>query len=115
MTKPVTRKMAVDCLLARAQDIDGIYCGICFADCLPGEDIQFDHIHADVFGGPHEYENLRPVHAQCHKKKTAQDIKNNAKTKRLAAGGRKRKGPKMKSQGFQKGSRPFPKRIEEKK
>ena len=98
MTLPVSRKMAVDCLLALAT----IECSICHEHLKSGEEIQFDHIHAIVHGGPHEYQNLRPVHADCHKKKTSRDIKDNAKVKRILAGGRKKRGPKMKSRGFSK-------------
>lgn len=107
MTKPVTRKMAVDCLLHLAI----IKCGICHEQLKPVDDVQFDHHHAVVFDGPHEYLNLRPVHAECHKKKTKADVQANAKIKRILKGGRKRKGPPMKSKGFSKTSRPFPKRI----
>ncbi len=97
MTKPVTRKMAVDALLWRFQTcgavlmmggrpMDGvciIVCPVCCDRIVFGQDIQFDHIHADVHGGPHEYQNLRPVHAECHKIKTKRDIQANAKVKRL--------------------------------
>lgn len=94
MTKPISRKMAVNCLLHRFRfgsetlfrvSTDGVSlkCGICGEALEPDQDIQFDHVHADVFDGPHEYQNLRPVHAECHKKKTARDIKDNAKIKRI--------------------------------
>ena len=89
MTKPVTRKMAVDCLLWRAwrETADMVFfCDICGNALKAGQDIQFDHIHADVHGGPHEYQNLRPVHAECHKRKTKADIQANAKVKRILAG-----------------------------
>lgn len=112
MTKPISRKMAVDCLLYRfEQDCYTIgdsraflSCGICRLSIQQGQDIQFDHIHADVHGGPHEYQNLRPVHAECHKLKTAKDIKANAKVKRLR--GETKTGPKKKIP-----SRPWPKRA----
>lgn len=106
MTKPVTRKMAVDCILHRIAGY--IVCGLCQVALRPGDDIQFDHIHADVHGGPHEYQNLRPVHAHCHKAKTAQDVKANAKVKRLI-NPRKSKRPMQKSKQ-KMASRPFPKR-----
>lgn len=75
MTKPISRKMAVDALLWRffigeyvrldilASVGARIVCPICKQDLREGQDIQFDHIHADVFDGPHEYQNLRPIHA----------------------------------------------------
>lgn len=99
MTKPISRKMVVDCLL---DTVIGWYgqlpCRICTHPLLPGQDIQFDHIHADVFGGPHEYQNLRPVHAECHKKKTARDVKANAKIKRIRGETKTRPKRKMPKQ-----------------
>lgn len=98
--------MAVDCLLWQF-DQYGVHmvgendafcfleCSICGSALRAGQDIQFDHIHADVFDGPHEYQNLRPLHAECHKKKTAQDVKANAKVKRII---KKRERPKPKRQ-----------------
>ena len=101
--------MAVDCLLWRCVSAGWfLNCGICGGIVLPEQDIQFDHIHADVFDGPHEYKNLRPVHAKCHKKKTAQDIKDNSKIKRLL-NPKPSKRP-MKSSGKKIPSRPFQKR-----
>ena len=56
--------------------------------------------------------NLRALHKACHKRKTALDIKANAKIKRLRGetkGRPKRdwpKGPKMKSRPFQKRKKP---------
>lgn len=100
MTKPVTRALAVSCLILRAEI--PFFCGVCKIELRPEDEIQFDHVHADCFNGPHEYRNLRPVHAECHKRKTKQDVQDLAKTKRLASGGRKRRGPKMKSRGFRK-------------
>lgn len=108
MTKPISRKMAVDCLLYRINRVfHGLTCDICGEYLMPTQNIQFDHIHAIVHLGPHEYQNLRPVHAECHKKKTVQDIKYNAKVKRLA-------NPKpsrhpMKSSGRKIPSHPFAK------
>jgi 5-methylcytosine-specific restriction endonuclease McrA len=104
MTKPVTRKLAVDCLLDRVirqfgtpllSPVDG-------EPLMPGEAIQFDHIHADVFGGPHEYRNLRPIHTGAHKKKTKADIQAVAKIDRIT--GITGNGPKRKIQspGFDK-------------
>lgn len=104
LTKPISRKMAVDCLLFTAFIGGFIFrCKICGEELQPGQNIQFDHIHADVHGGPHEFENLRPVHYDpCHKKKTKADVQANAKVKRIQAGGRKRRGPGLKSPGFNK-------------
>ena len=105
MTKPVTRKMAVDCLLYRFMALGGIPCGICMAPLNPGDDVQFDHVQAIVHTGPHIYQNIRPVHTECHKKKTARDIAANAKIKRIR--GETKQGPKraIPSRPFQNLSR----------
>lgn len=119
MTKPVTRKMAVDCLLHRfslearvfgedaihCNEVAWLACAICKTEIKAGEDIEFDHIHADIFDGPHEYQNLRPLHAECHKAKTKSDIQANAKIKRILAD-KPSKRP-MQSSGRKIPSRPF--------
>ncbi len=104
MTKPVTRKLAVDCLLYRSDTMGGIWCGVCDEKCYPGQDIQFDHIHADKLGGQHEYQNLRPVHTECHKRKSKKDVGALAKIDRIT--GKTKNKPKAKIK-----SRPFQKRI----
>jgi 5-methylcytosine-specific restriction endonuclease McrA len=108
MTKPISRRMAVDCILHRFMTCSllvrsgqlpnsgiTLHCSICDEPFLPGQDIEFDHIHADVHGGAHDYKNLRPLHAECHKKKTALDIKANAKIKRITGKTKARRGRKM--------------------
>lgn len=106
MTKPISRKMAVDCLLHCWGP--SFPCAICGEPLLPGQAIQFDHIHADVFDGPHEYQNLRPVHYDpCHKSKTKADIQANAKVKRILAD-KPSKRP-MQNSGRTIPSRPFSK------
>lgn len=111
MTKPVTRKMAVDALLYRfALEWHVVICTVCHMVLVPGDDIDFDHIHADVHGGPHEYQNLRPLHRKCHRKKTGRDVSANAKIKRLR--GERKPKPKraIRSKGFSKGvKQPWPK------
>lgn len=121
MTKQVTKKMAVKCLIHMAANGEMIRClgfeiggpsgynEMYYFRCVacglaihPEHIIQFDHRHADIHGGPHEYQNLRPLHYECHKAKTKRDVQANAKVKRIAKGGRKRKGRKMKSRPFQK-------------
>ena len=81
-----------------------VTCAVCrLGNCLL--DVQFDHHLALVDGGTHSVDNIRPVCVECHKIKSAREHKANAKCKRIAAGGRKRRGRKMQS-------RPFPKRME---
>ncbi len=83
MTKrlPITPQMKIDCLLSRAD----IRCIICAEVLLPGVEIEWDHIQALVHQGSHDYWNLRPLHPECHKSKTARDIAANAKVKRIIA------------------------------
>ncbi len=105
MTKPISRKMAVDCLLGLYQ----IRCGICKEQLFPGDAVQFDHVHSDAMGGPHEHDNLRPVHYDpCHKMKSKRDVAALAKVDRITGvtkGPKKKawtKGRKLQSRGFQK-------------
>lgn len=103
MTKPISRKMAVDALLWRfliegyIEPLGGaqIKCPECGEPILPGQQIQFDHIHGHAMGGPHEYQNLRPIHYDpCHKKKSARDVAALAKIARIT--GKTKRGPKAK-------------------
>ena len=118
MTKSVTRRMAVDCLLwyfyergSNVLDASGMHsmikCAICGHVILWGQRIQFDHTHAIIHEGPHEYQNLRPLHADCHKIKTKSDIQANSKIKRIR--GETKQGPKraIPSRPFSKASRPM--------
>ena len=109
MTKPVTRKMAVDCLLDRIimQFGTPLIAASTGEELLPGMDIEFDHVHADVHGGPHDYKNLRPLPKKTHRAKTTRDIQANAKVKRIL-NPKPSKRP-MKSSGRKMQSRPFPK------
>jgi len=94
----ITPDMKIDCLLYRY----AVTCAVCGKDIQPGHEIEWDHVHALVHGGPHIFSNLRPLHAECHKAKTARDIAANAKGKRLR--GETCNGPKKKiqSRGFDK-------------
>ncbi len=77
-------------------------CTICKFPISCEAKIEWDHIHALVHGGEHAYLNLRPVHAKCHKGKTARDVAANAKVKRLR--GETCTAPKkpIQSRGFDK-------------
>lgn len=45
---------------------------------------EIDHWLALVDGGAHTNDNLRPICASCHRKKSAREHRNNAKCKRVA-------------------------------
>jgi len=102
MTTDISRKMVIDCILHRIPGY--LLCGLCQIPLRPGDNIQWDHVHATTFAGPHHYTNLRPVHANCHKAKTKYDIQANAKVKRII---KKRAGITKPKKAIP--SRPFPK------
>lgn len=77
-------------------------CPECYLPITVGEPIEWDHRQALIHGGEHDHFNIRMIHKACHTKKTARDVKANAKVKRIQKGGRKRKGPKMKGGKFPK-------------
>lgn len=69
---------------------------------------ELDHHVALIDGGKHELDNWRPVCSSCHRKKSAREHKNNSKAKRIVKkreGTMKRRGPPMKSRGFDKALR----------
>lgn len=108
--------MAVDCLIHRLRVFGDIKCGICDDHLYALDNIQFDHHHAIIHDGPHEYQNLRPVHAECHKKKTKADVQANAKIKRIRGERKPRPKKAIPKRTFATGSkkiptRKFPKRI----
>lgn len=110
--KAITPAMKISCLLYRWFTP----CSLCGKRIEPEDKVEWDHIHALVHDGPHEYQNLRPVHHECHKAKSAQDVKANAKVKRLrgeTCQGPKKKIPQRKDpwpEGRKMQSRPFQKR-----
>jgi 5-methylcytosine-specific restriction endonuclease McrA len=73
-------------------------------------EIEWDHFNPVAMGGRHDDSNIRPLCKECHKLKTfgskattaGSDIHKIAKVKRIAKGGKTRKGPPMKSRGFDK-------------
>ena len=99
----IPAKMKIMCLLFRVWTP----CAICEARINVDDEIEWDHVWELSDGGPHTYVNIRPVHAGCHQKKSARSTTQRAHIKRLAAGGKMRKGPKMKSRGFPKVHRPM--------
>lgn len=108
MTKPISRKMAVDALLHRFAEAHDAHllCSECNELILAGQNIQFDHIHGHAMGGAHEYQNIRPIHYDpCHKRKSKRDVAALAKVKRILRG--KKKPKRIWSQGKKLLSRPF--------
>src|ERR1700733_12028817 len=102
--KAITPAMKVACLLFRWFTP----CSLCGKRIEPEDKVEWDHVHALVHGGAHHYNNLRPVHAQCHKVKSAKDVSANAKVKRLQ-NPKPSKHP-LKSSGRKIPARPWPKR-----
>lgn len=101
--KPLTVKLVYQCLIFRAEQRGFKFtCGICGGYISVDDVIQFDHVHELSDTGQDVYDNLRPVHDQCHIQKSGQSVTFRAHIKRLSEGGRKRKSPPMKSRGFQK-------------
>lgn len=92
----------------RPQGQRGPYCN---ADLL-GQPFEVDHIHALVHGGDNAENNYRALCIPCHRKKSAQDLKDRAKINRITGktkGPPKRNwptGPKLQSRGFQKRPKP---------
>lgn len=69
-------------------------------------DVQLEHELPDWLGGAPSVENLRLLCVACHKVKTRRDVKIIAKAKRQrryheTGRSRARKGPPMRSRGFQ--------------
>lgn len=70
---------------------DGGKCGLCGFKILNGS-YEIDHVAALVHEGSNDDDNLRPVHVRCHREKSRLDVAANAKVKRIAAGGKTRRG-----------------------
>lgn len=75
-------------------------CVLCGEKLAGLDDTEFDHVLPLELGGADTTDNLAPVHAACHKAKTARDAKIIAKGKRIR--GETKQGPKRKIP-----SRPF--------
>ena len=101
--KAITDKMKWQALLCW----NGIRCPECFAPVEATEEMEWDHRQALIHGGEHHYSNIRVMHTHCHARKTARDVKANAKVKRLAKGPKKPKGRKMQSKPFPKVHHPM--------
>lgn len=110
-TKTKRKPLSAAIKLAAIFYHNDIECPICGNFIKSTDRIQFDHRLALALGGADDETNLEPVHLDCHKRKTFgnkattlnSDIHAIAKVNRIAKGGKKRRGPKMKG-------RPFPKK-----
>ena len=110
MSRPaLTWKIKEQCLLFRSI----ITCALCGVELFPEDEIEYDHVHELADRGPHEYQNVRPVHALCHIKKSAKSATHRAHIARLESRRLGTKKPKRKKAWPSKPipSRPFPKGI----
>lgn len=90
---------------ATRQRIYAAQCGACWVCNEPLGAFQIDHRQAVVHGGDNAEDNLRALCIPCHREKTRRDVGSNAKARRIAKGGKVRRGPKMKSRPFPKAKR----------
>lgn len=72
---------------ARAEVFEraGGICALCGGKISVGQAWEIEHETPLAMGGTNDPDNLRPVHAKCHKAKTATDVDQLAKAKRRAA------------------------------
>lgn len=90
--KAITERMKIDALLMAASH--GAPLCTCGEPIDPGQPIDWDHYTPLALSGDHHYTNLRPLHRDCHRKKTSgtkatsagSDIHKIAKVKRIAKG-----------------------------
>lgn len=85
------------------------YEGKCYISGLPigQKPWQLDHVVALINGGENRESNLAPILTSLHKKKTAQDVRQKAKTAKIRGkhtGAIQPKG-KIQSRGFAKGTK----------
>lgn len=84
----------------------GNRCAICGETFVDGDVIEWDHIHQIAMGGADDIDNLRPVHrSPCHIGKSKGDAAARGKTRRLSGETPKRRGPKIKTRGFNRAYR----------
>ncbi len=94
--------LKLDCLFIHKM----VICSLCKTPIEARTDCQFDHIHALHLDGPHVADNLRPVHIECHKRKSALEARGRKKV-RAATGANKPKRKRtwasrpLQSRGFE--------------
>ena len=114
MAEKIARRQAIPAawkLEALRNSITTVVCKVC-CEPKPLACIEFDHHLALIDDGTHAVDNIRPVCAACHAKKSANEHKANAKCKRLAAAQEvhekvvarvmKREPSRLKGRGFDK-------------
>lgn len=111
MTTPAPRRSETPAMARRICFAQGeVPCGICGVKLEPTDKTIREHLHALARGGKDDEGNMAYVHFKCADEKTngkgattlGSDSHEIAKTKRLVSGGRKRKGRKLQSRGFDK-------------
>lgn len=99
----VTRKMAIACLIhMAAEEGHPFFCLECGIELTPEDRIEMDHRQATIHSGPHDYKNIRPIHYDCHKRKTGRDVAANNKIKRIRGERKPRPKRPIPSRPFQK-------------
>ena len=58
------------------------HCYLCLQKLTSLNDTEFDHVIPLELGGSDEPDNIRPAHAECHRKKTKGDARDIAKMRR---------------------------------
>lgn len=69
----------------RVFEAHGGVCALSGRKIMPGDAWELDHKQALANGGEHREKNLQPVLAAAHKAKTAQDVAQKAKDRRVRA------------------------------
>jgi 5-methylcytosine-specific restriction endonuclease McrA len=108
--KPITDKMKLEVLRRQNATVQCYKCKEMKMLML----IQFDHVHALCHDGEHETDNLFPICIDCHKDKSANDVRDLAHVRRLTEAQALHAaivaGDMVKAKS-RIPSRPFPKRV----
>ena len=74
-----------ECYLEHKKEDGSLECYLCQGRIDPArEEWDADHVVPHTFGGSDTAaDNVRPAHKSCHQVKTAQDVSDNARAKRL--------------------------------
>ncbi|MEW5705104.1 MAG: HNH endonuclease signature motif containing protein [Pseudomonadota bacterium] len=89
MSRPSSYKVRHDCYYAHVRyDAHGrayLICHICQGPIWSGKDSwEAEHVVRRSVGGADDPSNVMPAHTKCHKAKTRDDVRENAKGKRVA-------------------------------